>query len=173
MRVDMFKANLISCSGLMLLCAGAHSLQAELISYEELKSAYDSGISARIILNLTECKTIQPQTVSYSVKNVTAPLHEHDFENDSVRTRFNIDRAMLRSVDNVEALYIIDSYRVPHTPRANDTSIGPLYDVATSIQLYASQEVRYFLKAQSLDQSETIESIFSCPWSSLTINIGN
>ena len=170
----MFKSKVISGSGLMLLYVGVQPLQANPVSYEELKTAYESGINASIILNTIGCKRIPPQTVSCSEKNIITPLHEHNFEGDSARIRFNIDdRAMLRSVDNVEALYIYDSYRVPHAPKSNDTSIGPLYDVAVHLHLYDSQEVHYFLKAQSLDQSENIESIYHCTWSSLTINIKN
>ena len=131
----MFKSKVINGSGLMLLYVAAQSLQANSVNYEDLKSAYDSGINASIILNMIGCKKIPPQIVSYSEKNITTPLHEHNFEGDSARIRFNIDdRAMLRSVDNVEALYIWDSYRVPHAPKSNDTSIGPLYDVAVNPQ---------------------------------------
>ena len=156
----------------MLLYVAAQSLQANSVSYEDLKTAYDSGMNASIILNMIGCKKIPTQIDSHSEKNIITPWHEHNYEGDSARIRFNIDdRTMLRTVDNVEALYIWDSYRVPHAPKQNDTSIGPFYDVAVHLHLYDSQEVRYFLKAQSLDQSKNVESIYHCPWSSLTINV--
>lgn len=169
----MVKSNIIICNGLMLLCSGAYSLENELVSFEELKNAYIAGIDAAIVLSLSDCKLIPSQAAPIHEENNTASYHEQNHENYQARLRFNINNAFLRGTGSSEGLFIHNSYRLPHTPKASATSIGVLYDVSVSVQLFASEEVHYFMKAQSLDQSEIIDTIFSCPWSSLIIKIKN
>ena len=156
---------------LVTLFTSVYSHQNDQTSYEQLKNAYNKGMSAAINLDLSVCKIYPSQELPYHGKNHSFVFPYQESDSYQLTTRFNIEKANLRGSGESEALYIYDSYRLPPSPERNATTIGSLYDIAINIQLYASEEVHYLIKWVRIDQSESIDAIYHCPWSSLTINI--
>ena len=155
----MVKSKVIAGFGLIPFCFSVHSSQIETVSYGQLRSAFLNAMKASINLSLSDCKQITP---TIQDKYNPPPL---------LVTRFNLDTATLRDLKDSEQLIINYSKRLPHNPKANDTTIGPLYDTSTDLILYSSEQVEFYLKAQSIDYQEEINLIYNCPWSALSIRI--
>ena len=157
----MFRSKVIFSLCLISICFNAYSSQAEPVSYYQLRSAYLNGMRATINLNINDCNEINP--------TIQDEVHPYSL----LVTRFNLNTATLRDLEDSEQLIINYSKRLPHNPKENDTTIGSFYDTSSDLILYNSEQVKYYLKAQSIDLKKDINILYSCPWSALSISITN